>query len=256
MCMAHFGIGQGSALSGILWYNNDGTVAFPTVLVGTGYAEGPGPVVDALPVAETVYGTSSGWSTLEFPQPMACSQEGFYMVFEFPAGHEFAALGAGGGAAIGYMSGEIGVSGWLSGDGESWMPLKADYRYAVLPQLCPVEPGMQVMNIGESFQLIEGSGDDESELPTQVQLSAGPNPFNPSIELQFSVVQASPVEILVFDIKGALVKRLVNETYPAGYHTVAWHGTDSNGRQVSSGAYFIRMRAGEVSMVQRVMLVR
>ena len=70
-----------------------------------------------------------------------------------------------------------------------------------------------------------------------------PNPFNPTTTIRFQLAAAARVELSVFDVRGALVERLVQDTRAAGQHTVTWSGLDDRGREVASGVYLVRLRA-------------
>ena len=89
-----------------------------------------------------------------------------------------------------------------------------------------------------------------------------PNPFNPETRIQFSignvgnVKNVENVKIEVFNLRGQKVRSLVNEYLPAGEHSVTWDGRDENGRNVSSGVYFYRMRAGEYTETRRMVLMK
>ncbi len=87
-------------------------------------------------------------------------------------------------------------------------------------------------------------------------VSAAPNPFNPKTTISYYVSTAGHVELAVFDIRGRMVKRLVDESVGAGEHSVAWMGTDSRGSRVASGVYFFRMRSGEVVDTKRVVMIK
>ena len=50
---------------------------------------------------------------------------------------------------------------------------------------------------------------------------------------------------------GRLVSTLVNEEYPAGSYAVRFDGTT-----VPSGTYFVRLRAGAVVQMQKLLLVK
>lgn len=68
-----------------------------------------------------------------------------------------------------------------------------------------------------------------------------PNPFNPQTTVSFSLNQEADVNISIFNIKGQKVRTLVNDKLETGYHQVVWKGNDDNGKQVSSGVYFVTM---------------
>ena len=83
-----------------------------------------------------------------------------------------------------------------------------------------------------------------------------PNPFNPETTIRYSVKDDSPVSIEIYNLKGQLVNRLVNEHKAAGEHTVVWKGTDMNNRPVSSGVYFYKMSAGKFSATKKMIMMK
>ena len=84
-----------------------------------------------------------------------------------------------------------------------------------------------------------------------------PNPFGSVTAIDFAVpTGGAAVRIVVFDVTGRLVRTLVNETRPAGRHSVSWDGRDSGGQRAASGIYFYRMDAGGFSQVQKVTLLK
>ena len=70
-----------------------------------------------------------------------------------------------------------------------------------------------------------------------------PNPFNPVSTIRYSLPQASEVLLIVYDILGKEVARLVEDHKGQGYHQVMWHGRDRNGLAVPSGIYIARLHA-------------
>ena len=83
-----------------------------------------------------------------------------------------------------------------------------------------------------------------------------PNPFNPETTIRFSLGKDANVEISIYNIRGQLVKQLVNEEYAAGLHDIIWNGTDTHGRGVASGVYFYRFITPESSQVNRMILMK
>jgi hypothetical protein len=86
--------------------------------------------------------------------------------------------------------------------------------------------------------------------------SVHPNPFNPETTVDFSLAASTDVTIAVFDVRGALVKVLVDGTQTAGDHSVRWTGVDEAGRPAASGIYFVRMIAGSYSEVRKVVMLK
>jgi hypothetical protein len=83
-----------------------------------------------------------------------------------------------------------------------------------------------------------------------------PNPFNPTTAITFSLAQAGPVELAIYDVTGRLVRTLVKGNRPAAQHTVSWDGKDERGSQVSSGVYFYRLRAGRFTATRKMVLLK
>jgi len=87
-----------------------------------------------------------------------------------------------------------------------------------------------------------------------------PNPFNPSTKIVFTIPGDSATRqnaiLNVYDVKGALVKTLVNGPVAGGRHEVAWDGNNNRGTGVSSGVYFAKFASGGFSSVKKMILVR
>ena len=89
------------------------------------------------------------------------------------------------------------------------------------------------------------------------QLRNYPNPFNPETTISFSVTQTSPfVTLEIFNLKGQKVKTLINAIIPKGFHRTVWNGTDENGKPVSSGIYFYKMKTGKYVSTKRMILLQ
>jgi hypothetical protein len=238
------------ALNGIKWYNNDSAVVFPEFLVQSGGPEYPVSLREAVVVAENVSGPSGAWGEVVFYEPFASDNDGFYVILRVPEGVEVQGEGTGGGPAIGYTVAEHGLTGWMSAEGSDWVKLHGDYGYAVEPVFVDRESGMLVK-----------SGPLGEDAPETVKVAtclhpAVPNPFNPSTTLTFSLQTAENVELKVFNLKGELVANLLNQHYTQGTHSVVWDGTSKEGRRLSSGVYFARLVAGNLSFSQRLVLVQ
>jgi hypothetical protein len=83
-----------------------------------------------------------------------------------------------------------------------------------------------------------------------------PNPFNPSTEIRYYLPEKCSVSLDVYDISGALVARLTERNQVKGNHTALWDGKDGSGRQVSSGVYFYRLKAGKAEISKKMVLTR
>jgi len=83
-----------------------------------------------------------------------------------------------------------------------------------------------------------------------------PNPFNPTTTIRFSIKEAGPVKINIFNLKGQLVKQLMNADLQSGNHQLIWDGRDERGSNVASGIYFYRMESGSYRATNKMMLMK
>ena len=83
-----------------------------------------------------------------------------------------------------------------------------------------------------------------------------PNPFNPETTISFTLAQNGNVQLSIYNIRGQLVRTLLNENRSAGLHNVLWNGTDNNNNQVASGIYLYRIETNTFSDVKRMMLMK
>ncbi len=100
-----------------------------------------------------------------------------------------------------------------------------------------------IYDLSTNTWLLVGIDDEPSNPNTQPLLSQNyPNPFNPTTIIKFSTtVSTENVELVIYNLKGQKVQTLVNETIPAGEHSVFWNGKDEYGNSVSSGLYFYKL---------------
>ena len=83
-----------------------------------------------------------------------------------------------------------------------------------------------------------------------------PNPFNPETTISYQMPESGRVLLAVYSSLGQEVRTLVDDVQDVGEYTVRWDGRDAVGRQVASGVYFYRMRAGDFSETKRMMLLK
>jgi len=83
-----------------------------------------------------------------------------------------------------------------------------------------------------------------------------PNPFNPETMISFATHQSGPVKLSIYNLKGQLVRSLLDSELPAGQHKLVWNGRDNSNNPVASGIYFYRMEAGKYSKTMKMMLIK
>ncbi|MBD3220723.1 S8 family serine peptidase [bacterium] len=83
-----------------------------------------------------------------------------------------------------------------------------------------------------------------------------PNPFNPVTTIRFAIPTAARTTVTVFDVRGRVVKTLVDAELPAATHAIQWRGQDDRGRAASAGIYFYKVTSGEHTAVGRMALIK
>lgn len=88
------------------------------------------------------------------------------------------------------------------------------------------------------------------------KLTAYPNPFNPDVNIAFNLARSEMVSVDIYNIRGQKVRSLHHGTLPGGNHKLLWNGKDTNGRGVSSGIYFARIKTRNSSRAIKMMLMK
>jgi flagellar hook assembly protein FlgD len=98
--------------------------------------------------------------------------------------------------------------------------------------------------------------------PDQTRLFANyPNPFNPETWIPYQLAAGSKVELVIYDVKGVVVRHLELGHQPAGYYTqrnraAYWDGRNAVGERVASGIYFYQLRADNVSLLRKMVILK
>ncbi|MDZ7289002.1 MAG: T9SS type A sorting domain-containing protein [candidate division KSB1 bacterium] len=104
------------------------------------------------------------------------------------------------------------------------------------------------------------------EMPNGFHLAQNyPNPFFAGASLSakhaaltnisYSLPRATSVSVVVYDLAGREIKRLVDGAQNAGAHHVQWDGRDAAGNRVAAGTYFYRLQADKFSTARKLMLL-
>ncbi len=83
-----------------------------------------------------------------------------------------------------------------------------------------------------------------------------PNPLATGTQLRYALPLQARVELHVYDVTGAMVRRLVEGTQPAGYQRAYWNGCDDRGRTAAPGVYYCRFKAGDFQATQKLVMHR
>jgi len=93
--------------------------------------------------------------------------------------------------------------------------------------------------------------------PTAFTLAQNyPNPFNSSTVIRFTLPEKQDVHLVVYNLTGQQVATLVAGARDAGTYTVRWDGRDDLNRELASGLYLYRLKAGPREKTRKLLLVR
>lgn len=129
-------------------------------------------------------------------------------------------------------------------------PAETDLRLAPSPVMALDGRAPRFM-----IEIISGTPTDlpTGDLPMEFSLSQNfPNPFNPSTTIRYTLPEAVPVRVEVFNILGQRVATLVNEPLQeAGYYAVTF-----DGQRLASGVYMYRIQAGSYTQTHKMTLIK
>lgn len=83
-----------------------------------------------------------------------------------------------------------------------------------------------------------------------------PNPFNPDLSIRFTLETAGRASLEIYNLRGQIVRRLVDANLAKGTHNFMWDGRDANGRIVASGMYQLILRSGGKTYSSRAMMMK
>lgn len=100
------------------------------------------------------------------------------------------------------------------------------------------------------------STQEAEPLPVGISLSNYPNPFNNETVISFTAPIGSNATLQIFDIGGRWIKTLYDGHLNPGSNGVAWDATTFDGAPLPSGLYLARLKAGQMSVSHKMILLK
>lgn len=97
---------------------------------------------------------------------------------------------------------------------------------------------------------------DGQPIASGLHVTAAPNPTSGTTVLFAQLAKSGAARLDLYALDGSLVRTLVNGTLEAGDHSFTWDGRDAEGRQVPTGVYFYRLKAGAEQPSGKLVLTR
>jgi hypothetical protein len=102
-----------------------------------------------------------------------------------------------------------------------------------------------------------GQGDTpEPDVSATALMGNYPNPFSPNTVISYNLSKEMRTTLNVYNIKGQLVKTLVNSDMASGAHSVIWDGTNNLGQSVPTGIYFCNLITPEYRSIHKMILTK
>lgn len=94
-------------------------------------------------------------------------------------------------------------------------------------------------------------------MPDQVKLFQNfPNPFNSATTISYYLPQSSHVEVIIYNMQGQVVNRLVDSFQEKGQKAISWNGSDHDANAAPSGIYYYKINALNYSEYRRMILLK
>ncbi|MEA1973424.1 MAG: FlgD immunoglobulin-like domain containing protein, partial [Candidatus Cloacimonadota bacterium] len=182
-------------------------------------------------LVQLVYPAASfvqGWNNIEFPDgnQVSVSDGSFYIgIFEVA-----------GSSAIGLDTNSTSGNSFINDGG--WVAM--------------TEGNLMIRAILDGIV----GNDTDSVNPEVLNVTNYPNPFNPTTTIALNMPKAGNAEISIINIKGQIVKTIVNQELDKGQHSFKWNGFDNNDNSVASGVYFYKVETANKTVTNRMLLLK
>ncbi len=109
------------------------------------------------------------------------------------------------------------------------------------------------------IQVVPSVGVDDGfdALPEKFELFQNyPNPFNPTTTIMYALPVRSDITLRIYNLMGQEILKISHEDMSAGYHEQKWNGLNQSGREVASGIYIYRLKAGDFVETKKMLLLK
>ena len=106
-------------------------------------------------------------------------------------------------------------------------------------------------------QIISLLSNDVETLPNKFIIKQNfPNPFNPKTNISFEIPTESIVSLVIYDIQGKVVRKLLHRSRLVGLHNIIWDATNDKGLAASAGMYFYTLESNGLAQTKKMLLIK
>ena len=159
-----------------------------------------------------------------------------------------------------------GKRGFVASVGQDDGSIKWKYwaSHSYITTVNPInEDNVLAAGLDGSVTLIEGDPTLEVKQQTSANLpnsnrlySPYPNPFNQSVNIEYSLQKAQNIELMIYDLKGRRVFQKTISHGKGGRYKFLWKGSNQSGSNLPTGLYFIKIRGDHFQKSRKVLLLK
>ena len=144
------------------------------------------------------------------------------------------------------------ISGFISGKGATTTLQKYRYSDRVIDPVKRYFYKLKQMDLDGSINyhgpISICASSTSTNLPMEYRIiGAYPNPFNPGTKIRFKIGdRGGTVRISIYNLRGQILKTLVQGEFSSGSHEVHWYGDDNRGNPAPNGVYFCVLKWGQM----------
>ncbi len=106
-----------------------------------------------------------------------------------------------------------------------------------------------------------GNEDSGNNITQTILKNSYPNPFianynRASVKIAYHLAKSTKVNLSIFNIKGQLVKTIVNQKQNPGNYNILWDTKDNGGNPISSGIYFYKLQTKNHVFVKKMTVLK
>ncbi len=126
-----------------------------------------------------------------------------------------------------------------------------------IPMRIPQGNNYRVAVVSAANRLIRDLSDGYfSIVNPDIALSASPNPTREKTTISFTVDEPTPMEVVIYNIKGQKVRTLMENRLVRGSYNLLWDGKDRSGIPVSAGFYIARLITTGKTFSTRILIMK
>jgi hypothetical protein len=107
-----------------------------------------------------------------------------------------------------------------------------------------------------AFEFTPESSVENSERNYSFSLKTFPNPFNGSARIIYRLSKKNKIKLSIFDIRGKLIKVLVNGEYTKGEHFITWNARTESNDEIASGIYLVQLKSASKMLTEKIIYLK